>query len=180
MTQATAQVIRLTPERAEREISHLADLLVDAVESGASVGFLPPLGKAAAIVYWNEVIAAVRQGTIVLLAAVENDLIQGAVQLTLETRVNGDHRAKIAQLLVHRRARRRGVAKILMRETESIAQGLGRTLLLLNVRKGSEAEKFFESLGYIRFGRVPGFARSADGSLHATIFFYRFQTPRTA
>jgi GNAT superfamily N-acetyltransferase len=77
------------------------------------------------------------------------------------------------KLFVHRRARRRGLATALMAEVEAVARGLGRTLLLMDTRQGGEAEKMCEALGYTRFGEVPGYARSSDGRLHTTVFFYR-------
>ncbi len=166
-------IASFTAEQAESCIDQLAGLLIDAVESGASVGFLPPLGKLEALAYWREVIATVRQGRRVLLAALEGDLIQGSVQLDLETRANGNHRVEAMKLFVHRRARRRGLAKALMSELEGVARRLGRTLLIMDTRKGGEAEKMCESLGYARYGEVPGYARSADGQLHTTVFFYR-------
>src|SRR5579872_2359047 len=176
MIDARPEIVRLTPARAEHELSQLAELLMDAVESGASVGFLPPLSKSAALLYWSEVIADVNKGTSILLVAFEHHIAQGAVHLALETRASGDHRAEICNLMVHGRARRRGVATALVRELESVARHLGRTLLLLETQKGSAAEKLFEALGYIRFGKVPGFSRGIDGALHPGIFFYRFQT----
>jgi ribosomal protein S18 acetylase RimI-like enzyme len=161
------------PEQAGKYIDQLAGLLMDAVESGASVGFLPPLGKPEALAYWRDVIAAMRQGRRVLAAALEGNLVQGSVQLDLEMRANGNHRAEAMKLFVHRRARRRGLAKALMSELEAMARRLGRTLLVMDTRKGGEAEKLCESLGYIRYGEVPGYARSANGQLHTTVFFYR-------
>jgi ribosomal protein S18 acetylase RimI-like enzyme len=166
-------VLSFTPEQAERHIQHLVDLLIDAVDSGASIGFIPPLAESEARAYWEGVIAAMREGHGVLLVAVEGDLIQGAVQMDLETRANGNHRAEAMKLFVHRRARRRGLARTLTAELESTARKLGRTLLVMDTRLGGEAEKMCESLGYIRYGEVPGYARSGDGRLHTTVFFYR-------
>ena len=163
----------LVPEQAEKHIDQLAGLLMDAVESGASVGFLPPLCKEQARAYWQEVIDAMRQGRRVLLAALDGDLIQGSVQLDLETRANGNHRAEAMKLFVHRRARRRGLAKALMSELETVARRMGRTLLVMDTRKGGEAEKMCASLGYVRYGEVPNYARSTNGQLHTTVFFYR-------
>jgi acetyltransferase len=161
-----------------REIGQLADLLMDAVESGASVGFLPPLERGEAVAYWETVADAIRQKSRVLLVATENQLIQGAVQLMLEMRANGNHRAEAGKLFVHRRARRRGLARALMAEAESAARRLGRTLLVMDTRKGGEAERLCDALGYIKFGEVPGYARSANGTLHTTSFYYRELTSK--
>lgn len=166
-------IVRLSAERAEGHIGQLGDLLIDAVDSGASVGFLPPLSEAEALAYWRDVIVAVRAGSRVLLVALEDGVIQGSVQLALEMRANGNHRAEAMKLFVHRRARRRGLAKALMVEVESTARRLERTLLIMDTRKGGEAERMCEALGYIRYGEVPGYARSGNGSLHTTVFFYR-------
>lgn len=166
-------ILSFTAEQAQREIAQLSDLLIDAVDSGASVGFMPPLARAEAEAYWQSVIDAMREGSRVLLAAMEEGIVQGSVQLQLEMRANGNHRAEAMKLFVHRRARRRGIARALMHEAESHAGNLGRSLLLLDTRKGGDAHRLCEALGYISFGEVPGYARSADGRLHTTVFFYK-------
>jgi len=166
-------IVSFTPEEAENRIDQLADLLVDAVDSGASLGFMPPLSNAEALAYWRDVIAAMRAGHRVLLAAMDGNLVQGSIQLDLERRANGNHRGEAMKLFVHRRARRRGLAKALMAELESTARRIGRTLLIMDTRKGGDAEKMCESLGYVRYGEVPRYARSANGELHTTAFFYR-------
>ena len=162
-----------TAEQADAAIEQLTSLLIDSVEGGASVGFLPPLSIEDARSYWREVIAAIHSGSRVLLVASDEGRILGAVQLALETRRNGDHRAELIKLMVHSAARRRGVARLLMQAAEQAAVEHGRILLLLDTRKGSDAERLFESLGYIRFGEVPDYARSSSAQLHTTTFFYR-------
>jgi GNAT superfamily N-acetyltransferase len=166
-------IVSLTADQATEEMTPLCDLLIDAVESGASVGFLPPLDRDTATDYWCSVIDAIREGRRVLLIAQEAGEIQGSVQLDLEMRPNGNHRAEPMKLFVHRRARRRGLAKALLAELEAVARRLGRTLLVMDTRKGGEAEKLCQSLGYVPFGEVPNYARSASGQLHTTVFFYR-------
>jgi acetyltransferase len=166
-------VVSFTPEQAESELVQLAELLIDAVNSGASLGFRPPLAEPEALAYWRSVIAAIRDGSRVLLVATDGKVVQGSVQLALETRANGNHRAEAIKLFVHRRARRRGLAKALMAEMESSARKLGRTLLLMDTRKGGDAEKMCESMGYVRYGEVPNYARSGDGRLNTSSFFYR-------
>ena len=165
-------IVALTPKQAEEAIDQLADLLIDAVDSGASIGYMPPIGKGEALSYWRDVIGAMRTGRRLLLAAMEGSFLQGSVQMDLEPRANGNHRAEVIKLFVHRRARRRGLARALMLEVESTARGLGRTLLLMDTRKGGDAEKMCESLRYIRYGEVPRYARSGNRELDTTAFFY--------
>jgi len=165
----------LDASQATRALESLADLLIDAVDGGASIGFIPPLEREEATAYWRTVMDSIAGGTRVLLVSEEDGpgLIQGSVQLSLETRANGDHRAEVAKLFVHRRARRRGVATALMGKAEATARQLGRTLLLADTRKGGEAERLCEKLGWTRFGEVPRYARSSNGELDPTVFYYK-------
>ena len=163
----------LGPEDAAGTFDDLTDLLIDAVDSGASVGFLPPLAPDAAREYWRDVFADIEAGRRLLLAAVDGGRIVGAVQLELATRPNAVHRAEVQRLLVHRSARRRGYGEALMHRLESVARERGRSLLVLDTRYGDPAELLYLKLGYTRGGIIPAYARSASGSLDSTAFYYR-------
>ena len=91
----------------------------------------------------------------------------------LEKRANGQHRCEAMKLFVHTRARRRGIAKQLMAEAGAAAKSLGCTMMMMDTRKGGEADLMCQSLGYVSYGEVPGYARSGDGELHTTVFYYR-------
>ena len=158
---------------AEQNMPALTDLLIDAVDSGGSVGFLPPLARADAEEYWQGVVRDMAGGHRELIVAIEAGEVIGAIQLACEPRPNGRHRAEACKLFVHRKARRRGLARALLAELEQVAAARGVTLLLMDTRKGGEAERLCESLGYVRWGEVPEYARSANGELHTTVFFYR-------
>jgi ribosomal protein S18 acetylase RimI-like enzyme len=56
---------------------------------------------------------------------------------------------------------------------EEKAKSEGRSLLVLDTRAGDPSNVLYRSLGYAEAGRIPHYARSADGSLHDTIFFYK-------
>ncbi len=72
----------LDADRAESELRALVGLLKDAVDSGASVGYLPPLAAAEGEVYWRGVVEDVRRGSCVLLGAREADgTLVGTAQL---------------------------------------------------------------------------------------------------
>ena len=119
----------------------LEALLCDTVASGASIGFLPPVSHDEAQAYWADVFAAVAQGNRTLSAALVNGRIVGSVQLGLEMRANGLHRAEVMKLMVHRDVRGRGIGRELMLHAESLASRLGRTLLVLDTRRGDVSEQ---------------------------------------
>src|SRR5258708_24568069 len=141
-------ILPFTPEEAERDMQQLANLLMDAVASGASIGFMPPLEESEALNYWRSVIAAMRDGSRILLVAADGDLIQGSVQIGLEMRANGSHRAEAMKLFVHRRARRQGLARALMAAVEWTGRHIRRALLLMDTRTGGAAENMCEALRY--------------------------------
>jgi Acetyltransferases len=167
------KIERLSEEEAKIFLPQLVSLLRDAVEGGASVGFMPPLGAEAAEAYWLEALQEVRQGTRVLLVSSVDGEVSGAVQLALATKENGAHRAEVQKLFVHSRFRERGIGRALMSAVEEAARAEGRTLLVLDTEQGSAAESLYAKYGYTRAGVIPQYARSADGSLHSSVFFYR-------
>lgn len=151
----------------------LVALLQDAVESGASVGFLPPLDTATAQRYWDAICDDVVERLRVLLVAREDNTIIGAVQLELAQKPGEQHRAQMKKLMVLRSARRRGVARALLAAVEEEARREGRSLLILDTREGEPAERLYQACGYTFVGRIPKYARSADGSLHTAVIYYR-------
>ncbi|MBL0388511.1 GNAT family N-acetyltransferase [Tumebacillus sp. ITR2] len=156
-------------EPSEKDLEQLSNLLIDVVADGASVGFLPPLGEADARTYWKGVWAP---GVTVWSVSLEGTLI-GTVQLHEAHSQNGKHRAEIAKLMVHSDCRGRGIARALMNVAEKSARDQGRTLLVLDTRAGDPSNSLYQSLGFIEAGRIPNYARSADGNLDETVFYYK-------
>jgi GNAT superfamily N-acetyltransferase len=156
----------------------LCALLEDAVDSGASIGFLPPLGADEARAYWREVAAALDDGSRVLVVALAPDGdVLGAGQLDLATRANARHRAEVAKVMVHRRARRQGLGRAVMLALEAEARRHGRTTLILDTRQGDPSEALYRGLGWTLAGAVPRYARSATGALDGTCFYYKLLSP---
>lgn len=123
----------------------LVALLQNAVDSGASVGFMPPMAAAEAAQFWHDVAAGVAAGHRVVLVAQEESAgrILGTGQLVLATNPNAPHRAEVAKLMVHRQARRQGIGQQLMRALEAEARQRGRTTLVLDTRHGDPAEQLY-------------------------------------
>jgi GNAT superfamily N-acetyltransferase len=152
----------------------LIELLVDAVEGGASVNFVLPMTRAKAAAWWDAALASHARGERVILTAEAVGRIDGTVQLVPAAQENQPFRADVAKLLVHRHARRMGLGSALMAAVEREARRLGRTLLTLDTETDSAAERLYLRLGWTRFGQVPGYAFSADGgSRRLCSFFYK-------
>lgn len=147
----------------------LSRLLIRTVEDGASIGFLPPLDKDEAEAYWKEVPGP----GVKLYIALEGKEVAGTVQLQLAAKANARHRAEIAKLMVHPDHRRKGIAGLLMDRAEQDAQADGRLLVVLDTRAGDPSNSLYLSRGFIEAGRIPHYARSANGSLDATVFYYK-------
>ncbi len=154
-------------------VGRLADLLIDCVEGGASVGFMLPLTRERAEAFWRRVAREAALGGRIVLAAEDGQGLCGTVQLVVDLPENQPHRADLAKMLVARRARRRGVGEALMRAAEEAARACGKTLLVLDAVTDGDAARLYERLGWTRVGDVPGFALTPDGSPCSTTYYYR-------
>jgi ribosomal protein S18 acetylase RimI-like enzyme len=156
------------------DASALADVLVDCVEGGASVGFMLPFDHEQAEAFWvNALHSASRDERIVLVAEEAGvGVVVGTVQVVLTAPENQPHRGEISKMLVHRNARRRGVAEALMRAVEIAALEAGKTLLVLDTASDS-AERLYERLGWHRVGVIPDYALWPQGGFVDTILFYK-------
>jgi ribosomal protein S18 acetylase RimI-like enzyme len=152
----------------DRDLAEVAALLVDAVDGGASTSFLPPLSVERATAWW---LGALAEPTLTLVAR-DDAGICGCVQLCPAWAPNQPHRADIAKLLVHRRARRRGLGRALMHEIEARAAGRF-TLLTLDTRRGDDADRLYRALGWTVAGVIPDYAIDRDGVPHDSVFFYK-------
>lgn len=134
----------------------LADLLLDAVACGAFSSIALDLDRRQAQCYWQDVRMAVAAGTCRLLAASHDGILIGTVQLDLCQRPDGRRRADVQALMVHSRARRRGIGGVLLRAAEAEARALGRDDLRLAAEPGSGAEALIHDLGYAPIDSAPG------------------------
>ncbi len=151
----------------------LVALLQDAVQDGASIGFVQTPAQAEAETYWNGVLEAVQNGSkLIWVARAENGVV-GTVQLGLEARANGLHRAEVMKLLVHTSARRQGVGRALLERLEITARSLGRTTLVLDTREGDPSNAFYTALGWVLVGAIPRYVTNPDGSFAATMLYYK-------
>jgi hypothetical protein len=110
-TTTPAPRIRLLGRVDDTQLRQLADVLIDCVEGGASVSFMLPFTRERASAFWHRVAEGAARGERALLVAEDAQGIVGTVQLVLEQPENQPHRAEVAKMLVHRRARRQGMGR---------------------------------------------------------------------
>lgn len=164
---------RLKPPVSEFDLRSLAELLVDAVESGAAVSFLASLTREQAEDWWRKTLFDPASGAIFLVARDTHGIV-GTVQLHPAWAPNQPHRADISKLLVHRRYRRSGVGTRLMQSMETEAASAGFRLLTLDSRLGDAAENLYRRLGWTMVGTIPRYALDPDGETpHDTVVFYK-------
>jgi len=157
----------------EEEVEALAEVLIDCVDGGASVSFMHPLARDKAIEFWRRVAVSVTKGERALLIAEDEEGICGTVQLILDQPENQPHRADLAKMLVHRRARSRGIGEELLRAAEAAAKESGKTLLVLDAVTNGDAGRLYERGGWVRVGDIPGYALMPDGEPCSTTYYYK-------
>jgi GNAT superfamily N-acetyltransferase len=165
----------------DREIAGLCDVLIDCVEGGASVSFLLPMSRAKAEAFWRGATLSVARGERVVLAAEDGaGAIVGTVSVVWAQPENQPHRGDVTKMLVHRRARGRGVGAALLAAAEQNALGAGRTLLVLDTVTDTDAYRLYERHGWQRCGEIPDYALWPDGRPCATTVFFKDLRPRLA
>ena len=173
MSSTARATIRRLHSVDERQVDALADVLIDCIDGDAGVSFLHPLAPERAQAFWCDVAADVATGARALLVAEDDAGIVGTVQLVLRQPENQPHRADLSKMLVHRSARRHGLGAALLEAAEQTARECGKTLLVLDTNTGSDAERLYARMGWVRVGSIPGYSVQPRGGLRATTLFYK-------
>jgi GNAT superfamily N-acetyltransferase len=163
----------LTAEDAARERAGLAEVLHDCVAGGASVSFMWPFTVEDAFRWWGGVVESVAGGRTVLFGGYCDGALAGTVQIGLDGPPNQRHRGDVRKLLVHRRARGRGLGAALMTALEDEARRRGLKLLTLDTVTGSDAERLYTRLGWTKAGVIPNYAMWPDGRFCPTTVFWK-------
>jgi GNAT superfamily N-acetyltransferase len=170
------RMIRRLTSIEDAQIEALADVLIDCVDGGASVGFMSPMSRAKATTFWRRVADGVANGRRALLVAEDEHGICGTVHLLLQLADNQPHRADLTKMLVHSRARRRGVGAQLVQAAERLARECGKTLLVLDAVTDGDGARLYERLGWVRVGDIPGYALFPQGGECSTTLYYKVVT----
>jgi len=159
MTTAPIALRRVAPAEAEACVDSLAEVLLDCVAGGASVGFMASLTADKARAFWRGVAQGVQRGERVLLVAEDaSGRLVGTVQLLLNLPDNQP---------------RLGLAARLLALLEDEARRAGRTVLVLDTVTGGDAERLYTRAGWQPVGVVPRYALMPDGAFCGTTFFHK-------
>ncbi|MEV0097198.1 GNAT family N-acetyltransferase [Streptomyces sp. NPDC050738] len=172
--------VRLSPAELTAAVDELADLLVEAVEDGASLGFLAPLDRAEAAAWWRSLAPDVAEGRLVMWAAYDSDdrsRLTGTISFAPARKANSRHRGEIAKVLVRKEARGQGLARRLLAVAERHAAETGVTLLMLDTETDSAADHLYRREGWTAFGTVPRYAADPAGELQPCTFFHKSLAP---
>jgi GNAT superfamily N-acetyltransferase len=167
------QIRRITSLLKARELAGLSSLLIDAVNGGASLGFLRPLQQSRAQSYWHAVSNSVASGEKALLVAEDEGVVLGTVQVVLSQPENQPHRAEISKMIVHTLARQQGLGMRLLSTAEQVAQQADKSLLVLDTQTGSAAERLYTKAGFTPLPPLPDYALTPDGVLAPTTIFWK-------
>lgn len=167
------EVRRLDGAELQAQLDGLAGVLADCVAGGASVSFMAPFPVEQARAVFAAWAAEAEQGRRLILGAFADGELVGTVQVILALPPNQPHRGEIAKLLVHRSARRRGIAQLLMEHAEAEARAEGKTLLVLDAVTDGDAARLYARMGWTTVGIVPNFALHPDGRPCDTTYFFK-------
>lgn len=151
----------------------LADLLVDTVASGGSVGFMHPLARDKALAFWQRAFDDMAVGGRVILGAFVDGELASTVSLILDMPENQPHRAEIGKMMTALRHRGQGAAMALLHAAEELAVSKGRTHLMLDTAEIGGAAGLYEKAGFVRAGLIPDFALLPTGGLSATLIYWK-------
>lgn len=156
-------------------VRDFATLLIDSVNSGASIHFLKGVGQLKAVLFWQAIAdQAAKDGrTLLALRSKSDGVLVGTVQVVPAAPENQPHRAEIAKMMVLNSERNKGLGEVLMRAAEDEAKRLGKTLLTLDTATGSAAERLYTRLGWTKVGDIPDYALTPDGEMCSATVFYK-------
>ncbi len=167
------EVRRLEVTELRAQLDALAAVLHDCVAGGASVSYMAPFSQEQARSAFEGFAAEAEQGRRLIVAAFADGELVGTVQVILAVPPNQPHRGEIAKLLVHRSARRRGIAELLMERAEAEARAEGKSLLVLDAVTEGDAARLYARLGWTTVGVIPDYALYPDGRLCDTTVFWK-------
>jgi GNAT superfamily N-acetyltransferase len=167
------EIVELSAAEVTAAAGELAQLLLDAHAANMALGLAGPLTAEHAREVWIETAAKLDPARRVLLAAREDGLVVGTVQVVRAEAENGGHRAEVQRLAVRGDRRGEGLGRALLEAAVERARVMGLRLLWLTTHEGTESDRFYAAVGWSRLGTVPAYSARPGGTLVGSAFYYR-------
>lgn len=166
------RVVELTDE----DLAALCEAADAAIIDGGGFGWVRPPGRQSLERYFKGVLLVPERQ--LFLARLQGAVV-GSAQLVMPPR-NNEAQAFSATLMhsfIAPYAREHGLARMLTGRVEEAARALGKQVLNLDVRDTQEAAiRMYESLGFIRWGEHPHYARAGGRTIRG-FFYYKLLQP---
>jgi hypothetical protein len=175
---AVLSVERIT-EFTEADLAALCEATDAAIIEGGGFGWVNPPGHAALERYFRGLLLVPERE---LFVGRLNGTIVGSTQLVRPPRNNEaqSFSAQMMHLFIAPYARGHGVGRMIVQRVEDGARALGYQVLNLDVRETQTAAiRMYESLGYIRWGEHPAYAR-VRGQIVRGFYYYKQLRPLAA
>lgn len=166
------KVDTLTPYLAD-----LVELLLDAVEQGAAIGFLAPLSAQEAQDYWQSVNAELQQNTRQVILVRVDEKVVGAIQLLASAKANALHRITVEKWMVHSAYQGQGLGSGLLQGAEKVAASLNGELLICEAQAKGRSETVLASHHWQKVGDIPHYFRTVTGNFHDCAIYYKSIEP---
>jgi ribosomal protein S18 acetylase RimI-like enzyme len=176
LAEGHSRTVERIAEFGEEELAALCEATNAAIIEGGGFGWVHPQARTSLESYFRGILLVPER---VLFVARLDGLIVGSVQLVRPSRNNEAQAfsARLEHSYVAPYARGHGLARVMTLRVEDAARGLGYAVLNLDVRETQEAAiALYESLGYIRWGVHPCYARASGQTLRG-IHYYKVLQP---
>lgn len=168
-------VAKLSPA----EMQDLCDATDSAIEGGGGFGWVKLPAREILERYWQGVVTMPAR---LLFVARLDGVICGSVQLVLPPKNNEaqSFAVHLTANFIAPWARGHGLARMMVEAAETKAREMGFAVINLDVRETQErAIQLYESMGYMRFGDHPFYAR-VEGKIVRGRYYYKVIDPRIA
>ena len=173
--EAHGRSVERISEFSDEDLAALCEATNAAIIDGGGFGWVHPQTLSSLESYFRGVLLVPER---MLLVGRQDGAIVGSVQLVRPPR-NNEAQAFAARLehsYIAPYARGHGLARLMTLRVEEAARGLGYQVLNLDVRETQEAAiALYESLGYIRWGIHPCYARAGGRTIRGIHYFKMLQ-----
>jgi ribosomal protein S18 acetylase RimI-like enzyme len=174
-----AQSVERAAELNDEDVAALCEAADAAIIEGGGFGWVRPPGRQALERYFRGVLLVPERQ---LFIARLHGAVVGSAQLVMTPRTNEAQAfsASLMHSFIAPYAREHGLARLVTRRVEEAARALGKHVLNLDVRETQQAAiHMYESLGFVRWGEHPHYARVGGRTVRG-LFYYKLLQPAAA